>query len=199
MQDMGNAAIVRAALRKEKLAARDGLALDLRAEKSRMIRENVVRLEAVALAKHVMLYVSFRSEVETMPLFEMFRRQDIATSVPLTLVNEKRLLSYRIADPYKDLRPGYCGIAEPDAGRLSPVDPSGIDVVLVPGVVFDGFGGRLGYGGGYYDRFLTNDAPRALRIGLAFEIQVIDRVPVLAHDVKVHYLVTEKMIRKIEE
>ena len=189
--------MARTALRREKLAERDRLAPELRGDMSRQIRENVVSLNAVAGARHVMLYVGFRSEVETLSLFGMFREKDIVTSAPLTLVKERRLLPYIITDPGRDLRPGYCGIAEPDAVRLTPVDPTAIDVVLVPGAVFDGNGGRLGYGGGYYDRFLTHDAPRALRIGLAFEMQVVDRVPVLDHDVKMHFLITEQMIRKM--
>ena len=189
--------MARTALRREKLAERDRLAPEQRAAWSRLIRENIVGLAAVAEAKHVMIYASFRSEVETLSLFGMFREKDIVTSAPLTLVKERRLLPYIITDPGRDLRPGYCGIAEPDAVRLTPVDPTAIDVVLVPGAVFDGNGGRLGYGGGYYDRFLAHDAPRALRIGLAFEMQVIDRVPVLDHDVKMHYLITEQMIRKM--
>jgi 5-formyltetrahydrofolate cyclo-ligase len=197
MHDTENRVMARTALRREKLAERDRLAPELRGEMSRQIRENVVSLNAVAGARHVMLYVGFRSEVETLSLFGMFREKDIVTSAPLTLVKERRLLPYIITDPALDLRPGYCGIAEPDAVRLPPVDPTAIDVVLVPGAVFDGNGGRLGYGGGYYDRFLTHDAPRALRIGLAFEMQVVDRVPVLDHDVKMHFLITEQMIRKM--
>lgn len=197
MQDTGNRVMERTTLRREKLAERDRLAPEQRAAWSRQIRENVVGLDAVAGARHVMLYVGFRSEVETMPLFDLFLRRDMLVSAPLTLVQEKRLLPYPITDPALDLRPGYCGIAEPDSGRLSPVDPAAIDVVLVPGAVFDGHGGRLGYGGGYYDRFLAHEAPLALRIGLAFEMQVVDRVPVLDHDVKMHYLITEQMIRKM--
>jgi 5-formyltetrahydrofolate cyclo-ligase len=197
MQDTENRVMARTALRREKLAERDRLAPEQRAAWSRLIRENIVGLAAVAEAKHVMIYASFRSEVATMPLFDLFLRRDMLVSAPLTLVQERRLLPYRITDPSLDLRPGYCGIAEPDSGRLSPIDPAGIDVVLVPGAVFDGNGGRLGYGGGYYDRFLAHDAPRALRIGLAFEMQVIDRVPVLDHDVKMHYLITEQMIRRM--
>jgi 5-formyltetrahydrofolate cyclo-ligase len=199
MRDREKAMMARSALRREKLAARDRLAPEQRAAWSRLIRENLFGLAEVAGARHVMLYASFRSEAETMPLFAMFGSRGIVTSAPLTLVPEKRLLAYRVIDPGLDLRPGYCGIPEPDSGRLVAVDPAGIDVVLVPGAAFDAGGGRLGYGGGYYDRFLAHVAPRALRVGLAFEMQVVDRVPVLEHDVRMQYLITEKLIRKIEE
>jgi len=197
MHDRQNTGEERSALRRRKLAEREGLAPSLRAEKSRLIRANVLQIDRVKQAKHVMIYVNFRSEVETFELFAALHRQNILTSAPLTVVKDHRLIACLITDPAQDLRPGYCRIPEPDPGRAAPVDPSGIDVVLVPGSVFDMHGGRLGYGGGYYDRFLAQDAPQALRVGLAFDLQVVDRVPVLDHDVILHYLVTEKAIRKI--
>ncbi|MBI5557463.1 MAG: 5-formyltetrahydrofolate cyclo-ligase [Deltaproteobacteria bacterium] len=184
-------------LRRGKLAERDALAASLREVKSRFIQENLLQIDGVKNAKHIMLYVSFRSEVETLPLFAMFRQKNIVTSAPLTVVKEHRLIPCRVTDPELDLRPGYCHIPEPDPDRLTPLDPAAIDVVLVPGAVFDLHGGRLGYGGGYYDRFLAIDAPQALRVGLAFEMQVVDRVPVLAHDEKLHFLVTEKQIKEM--
>lgn len=197
MDETVNTGEERSALRRLKLAERDRLAASLRAQKSRLIRENVLRIDRVKQAKHVMIYVDFRSEVETFALFAALRRQNILTSAPLTVVQEHRLQAFLITDPELDLRPGYCRIPEPDPGRAAPVDPAAIDVVLVPGAVFDIHGGRLGYGGGYYDRFLAHDAPQALRVGLAFAMQVVDRVPVLDHDISLHYLVTEKEIRKI--
>ncbi|MFZ5769986.1 MAG: 5-formyltetrahydrofolate cyclo-ligase [Thermodesulfobacteriota bacterium] len=184
-------------LRRRILAARENLAPDLRAEQSRLIRENVLQIDRVRQAELVMLYVNFRSEVESFALFSALHRLNILTCAPLTLVSDHRLATFLITDPASQLRPGYCRIPEPDPDRAAPVDPSGIDVVLLPGAVFDPQGGRLGYGGGYYDRFLAQAAPQALRVGLAYAMQVVDRVPVLEHDVKLHYLVTEKGIRKI--
>ena len=184
-------------MRSRILAERERLVPSLRADKSRLIRENILQIDRVRQAKHVMLYVNFRSEVETFALFAFFRQHNILTSAPLTLVKDHRLTACLITDPAQDLQPGYCRIPEPDPHRTTLVDPAEIDVVLVPGSVFDMHGGRLGYGGGYYDRFLAQDAPQALRVGLAFAMQVVDRVPVLDHDVKLHYLVTEKEIRKI--
>ena len=189
---MNNSDKERSDLRRRILAAREDLDPSRRAEMSRRVRENVLQIEQVKQASEVMLYVNFRSEVETFPLFAALQQQGILTSAPLTLVRDHRLLAYRITDPALDLRPGYCGIPEPDPTQAVPVDPAAIDVVLLPGSVFDRQGGRLGYGGGYYDRFLAREAPRALRIGLAFSMQVVDRVPVLEHDMKLHYLVTEK-------
>ena len=138
--------------------------------------------------------MNFRSEVETLSLIQQCLSEGKKVSVPLTVPENSRLIPYNISDPATELRPGYCGIPEPDPMRLQTVSPGEIDVVIVPGSVFDEKGGRLGYGGGYYDRFLSNDAPQALRVGLAFELQVVPEVPTLLHDQQLHYLVTEKRV-----
>jgi len=110
------------------------------------------------------------------------------------LTTESQLIAYQITDPDKDLLPGYCQIPEPDSGRLPQINPPDIEVIILPGSVFDLSGGRLGYGGGYYDRFISQQAPTAIRVGLAFELQVTTNLPLLAHDQKIHILVTENRI-----
>ena len=134
---MNNSDKERSDLRRRILAAREDLDPSRRAEMSRRVRENVLQIEQVKQASEVMLYVNFRSEVETFPLFAALQQQGILTSAPLTLVRDHRLLAYRITDPALDLRPGYCGIPEPDPTQAVPVDPAAIDVVLLPGSVFD--------------------------------------------------------------
>ena len=114
-------------------------------------------------------------------------------ALPLTLAKEKMLRPYLIKDPNRDLKPGYCSIPEPDPDSAVLLNPQEIDVVIVPGSVFDHNGGRLGYGGGFYDRFLANQAPAPFRVALAFELQVIDdSLPLASHDQPLDCLVTEK-------
>jgi 5-formyltetrahydrofolate cyclo-ligase len=186
-------------LRKRILGQRDILSRQERHENSTIIINNLWGIKSFSSAKNIMLYINFRSEVETMPLIEACRQKNIQITAPLTIVKPPRLIPYPISNPEKDLRPGYCDIPEPDSDRLTPWGPADIDVVLLPGSVFDLHGGRLGYGGGFYDRFLSQEAPQAIRIALAFEMQVVDKVPVQDHDIPVHYLVTEKRIQKIKE
>jgi 5-formyltetrahydrofolate cyclo-ligase len=184
-------------IRKTKLGQRDALSAAVRQEKSTEIRKKLWTIGKISRAKHIMIYVNFRSEVETFPLFAECLGENINISVPLTIIRPPQLIPYEIIDPAHDLRPGYCHIPEPDTDRLTPADPANIDIVLVPGSVFDPYGGRLGYGGGYYDRFFANIAPNALRVALAFEMQIVESVPVMDHDVKMHYLVTENNLLKI--
>ena len=180
----------RTTLRRKILAARDGLPAEERRQKSRIITGHLLALPEFARARSVFAYVSFRSEVETLPLIMHCLHNSVTVSVPLTLPAAHRLLAYAITDPGRDLAPGYCGIPEP-LPTLPLVDPAAIEVVVVPGSVFDVHGGRLGYGGGYYDRFLQSAAPQALRIGLAYDLQVVEAVPLKSHDQQLDYLITE--------
>jgi 5-formyltetrahydrofolate cyclo-ligase len=143
------------------------------------------------------IYVNFRSEVETLELIRRSLGQGMRVAVPLVDASAVRMIPLLIKDPEHDLVPGYYNIPEPDPGRCKRVESSEIDAAVIPGSVFDIQGGRLGYGGGYYDRFLVNDAPQAKRIGLAFELQVVDKVPVEPHDQPLDILITEKRIVNI--
>jgi len=180
----------RTALRTNILATRNSLPAEERQRKSRVITERLLALPEFGASRSVFTYVSFRSEVETLSLIAHCLQKGVTVSVPLTLPAEHRLLAHAITDMNQDLGPGYCGIPEPRT-TLPLVDPASIEVVVVPGSVFDAKGGRLGYGGGYYDRFLHNAAPQALRIGLAFDLQVVAAVPLESHDQQLDYLITE--------
>ena len=183
-------------LRRTTLSARDRLDPASRSAKSRRICRLLQELPAVAAAEHVFLYVHFRSEVETKPLLHELLAAGKTVSVPLTLRNEGRLLAVRITDPDIQLVPGCFGILEPTKEQAAQglVEPATIEVAIVPGSVFDQLGGRLGYGGGFYDRFLSQDAPQALRIGLAYALQIAEQVPLEAHDQLMDMIVTEEQL-----
>ncbi len=188
----------RHSLRKTILAARDALPESARKTNSSAIAEHLWQLAPFADSHAPFIYVHFRSEVETSDLINRSLALHKEVSVPLTLTKEKRLDPYRLTDPQQQLILGYCNIPEPDPSRTPLFDPLGIDVVILPGSVFDANGGRLGYGGGYYDRFLTDQAPQALRIGIAYEMQLVESVPLLPHDQRLNYLVTEERIIHIK-
>lgn len=191
-------------IRRMMLAARDGLAPEQRRSKSAAIHQLLGRLLARTPGRSfterdeseraglVLLYLNFRSEVETLPGLKKYLPSECRIAVPRTVVADKRLEIYLLTDPDWQLRPGYCGIPEPDPRLCQRLDPTELDLVLVPGSAFDRRGGRLGYGGGYYDRFLAAAAPRAIRVGLAFALQVTEQpLPLQPHDQLLHYLVTE--------
>lgn len=183
-------------LRKSGLAARDQMEPALRKEKSRRIHALLTDHPVVTDANHLFVYVDFRSEVETMDLIRHLIAAGKTISVPVTLLDKSRLKAVRLTNPDTQLVPGCYDILEPTPDQIAKatVDPTTIDTVLIPGSVFDTGGGRLGYGGGFYDRFLTESAPQAARVGAAFELQLVDLVPMEPHDQYMDVLVTEQQI-----
>ena len=160
------------------------------------IARKILLLEELVSGSTIFIYVDFRSEVETHLLIAELLRRGKRVVAPVTLVKEKRLLPVEIRDLEQDLVPGYCLIPEPrvEIRKSRMVAAGEIETILLPGSVFDERGGRLGYGGGYYDRFMAHEAPRARRIGLAFDLQVVDRLPLQPHDQIADLVVTEKRI-----
>lgn len=182
-------------LRRQILAARDRLSAAEIEEKSAAITERLFRVEAFLACGAVMFYASFRSEVQTMEAISRCLQRGVRLALPLSLPASRELQPRVVDDPVLDLRSGYCGIAEPDPDRTRVLEPAAIEAVIVPGSVFDSRGGRLGYGGGFYDRFLAREAPQALRIGLAFALQVVPgELPLAGHDQRLDYLVTEERV-----
>ena len=187
----------RSNLRKQILGARDQLSSTDRRRKSRAVMHNFLGLPEMSRWSTLFIYVNFRSEVETVELITHCLDKGMRVAVPLVEASTHSMLPLLIRDPEYDLMPGYYGIPEPDPKVCHPVEAEGIDAAVIPGSVFDINGGRLGYGGGYYDRFLLHAAPQAKRIGFAFELQVVEQVPMLAHDQPLDILVTEKRIVNI--
>jgi len=181
-------------LRNKTLGARDLLSASERQEKSSFAIQNFWSLPEMKHWSTLFVYVNFRSELETLELIYQCLSQGKRVAVPLVDASTVSMIPLLIQDPEKDLVPGYYGIPEPDPQKSLRVAAREIDAAVIPGSVFDIQGGRLGYGGGYYDRFLVNDAPQAKRIGLAFEMQVVEKVPVEPHDQPLDILITEKRI-----
>ena len=106
--------------------------------------------------------------------------------VPITDKANKALIPSEIIHFPEDLRPGTWGILEPAPDKIRPVDPKELDLVVVPGVAFSPDGDRLGYGGGFYDRFLPRTKPETVFAALAFELQIRDNVFPGQYDCPMH-------------
>lgn len=182
-------------IRKTTLAARNRLTPAEIAEKSAAITRTLLSLEPIRNRQTIFVYVSFRSEVATFDLIDALLAMGKTVTVPITRVAEKRLDAIRIENPALDLEAGYCAIPEPkeEICLARTIAPTEIETILLPGSVFDLRGGRFGYGGGYYDRFLEQ-VPTATRIGLAFDLQIIDKAPLREHDEILDLVVTESRV-----
>ncbi len=179
-------------LRRRALAARDALPGADRARQSVAICARAAALPELKAATTLMLYASFRSEVETSALFSWALKAGKTVCAPRILA-PRLMAAYPIADPAVDLVPGTWGIPEPREG-LAEVPPERVDAVVVPGSVFDAAGRRCGYGGGFYDTYLPRTRPGIPWVALAFEAQLVDELPCEAHDLACGVLVTEARV-----
>lgn len=182
-------------LRKDILDARNNLNPEELQIKSKAVANRLLELPEIEQSKSIFLYVSFRSEVDTISLLNTLIASGKTVSVPITYVKERRLDAIHITDPESQLVPGYCNIPEPDKSILvsNIVEPETLDTIILPGSVFDERCGRFGYGGGFYDRFVSK-IPNACRIGLAFDLQIVELAPLQDHDELLDMVITESRI-----
>lgn len=136
----------------------------------------------------VMVYASKAPEVETEEIIQDLNRRGVRVVVPII---ERETCSLRLSylpDPSL-LVPSTFNVPEPLGNEL-PARPEDVQVIVIPMLAFDREGNRLGYGAGYYDRFLCQH-PRPIKIGIAFSCQQVESIPADKNDVKMDYIVTE--------
>lgn len=163
-----------------------------RREKSYRIQREILALPAYRDSRIVMVYLNFREEVETGWIVQEALDCGKKLAVPYCPGND--IIPCLINDIDHDIGQGKFGVPEPLQDRIKTVDPEEIDLVLVPGVAFDLKGNRLGYGKGYYDRFLPKVRKDAPVIGLAFACQLVESIEAEEQDFKMTLLVTENGI-----
>lgn len=182
----------RSEIRQDVLKARLSMSQEQVLEKSKTIMDSVLASGIYQKSSHIMVYVDFRNEVRTNCLIINALAAGKRVSVPITDIKGKRLTPSELLDYPGDLRPGAWGILEPSESCVRPVDPGELDLVIVPGVAYDAGGNRLGYGGGFYDRFLPRTRPGTVYLAPAFELQVVENVFPGPLDVPVHIIITEQ-------
>ena len=159
------------------------------------IAERLGTLDAYREARTICWYVGVRDEVPTLAMIARAAVERRRTAVPWRAGDGLELFAI---DGPGDLAVASFQLLEPSAAVRADatrrVAPSDVDLFIVPGVAFDRQGGRLGYGRGYYDRLLALARPGAAAVGLAFEAQLVERVPAAAHDVPMDAVVTEAAV-----
>jgi 5-formyltetrahydrofolate cyclo-ligase len=134
----------------------------------------------------VLLYSPIGSEADTTTLISAAAER----SLVFPRINGEVLELYRMT-PESNWVTGLFGIAEPDPATWEPFGTADLDLALVPGLAFDRDGGRLGRGKGFYDRLLGNSDFRGIKAGIAWDWQLVDRVPRESHDILMDLIVTE--------
>lgn len=182
----------KAPLRSAARAARNALEAAWRTGSSAAIARRILDLPELPAASVVTAYVSIGSEVETRGLLRSLIELKGAVALPRLDAETGLLEHYFVEDPeLGGLVPGPYGIFEPPArAGLRKLGAERVELALMPGLAFDRTGGRLGMGAGHYDRFLARSRP-ALLCGLAFSCQLMERIPMEAHDVRVDAIATE--------
>lgn len=165
---------------------------------SKRVVSNILSTTYYKNADVIMCFVSFSDEVDTHDFIKQALDDGKRIVVPIAVHETKELKPSEIKS-FEELEPGYYNILTPKAEFIRYMDPTDIDLVIVPGVVFDHYGYRIGYGGGYYDRFLPKLRKDVKKIAIGFGLQVLSRVPRESFDVPVDMLITENGLLPCEE
>lgn len=142
-------------------------------------------------------YIPVRAEVEIAPILDWCWEMGIAVAAP-RVESAGRLMTLHAIQGFEDLEEGAYGIREPKREIPALAGLDRVQVMLVPGLAFDAQMGRLGYGGGYYDRFMRRCREQSdrepFKLALAYDVQLIPSVPMAPHDFQVDAIVTESRI-----
>lgn len=171
---------IRKALKKQ----RDAISNDDRLAASNAVNEKLFNMTCWKEAKSVFTFVSYNNEIDTYSIMKQALAEKKRLFVPK--VDGQDMFFFEITDIEKDLKPGAYGIMEPNTlGQ----DISRAGLMIVPGLAFDNNKNRLGYGGGFYDRYLSFPNIH-VTVAIGFDFQIIDEVPCEATDIKMDYIVT---------
>ncbi|MBU1002743.1 MAG: 5-formyltetrahydrofolate cyclo-ligase [Proteobacteria bacterium] len=150
---------------------------------------------AWAKAHEVLTYMPIRGEVDVSPLLDELWQRGSKVLLPRCRPQEPGVMDLACVTCLEDLRPGMYGIPEPTPDTCAAVQDARPDLILIPGVGFDCQGYRLGFGAGFYDRFLSGgQAPQATLYGLSYEFQIVEALPRDPWDIPVHAVITENRI-----
>ncbi|MCX8196882.1 MAG: phosphoribosylglycinamide formyltransferase [Candidatus Micrarchaeota archaeon] len=155
------------------------------------IMDRFLRLPEFEKAGCVLLYASKGSEVHTSDIIRSALSLGKKVVLPVTNLEKHELELYQIGS-IEELVPGAFGIPEPPRAERKRVSPQEIELAVIPGISFDMRGYRIGYGKGYYDKLLPQI--KGKKVGLAYEIQIMDKIPNEAHDIAVDIIVTEERV-----
>jgi len=179
-------------IRKRIQNKRNSLPIWGRKKRSKIIAEKFFNTAYYNNSNNILIFYPFRSEIDVTIIIR--QALENKKNIILPRIHDQELKLFYVDNLKKQLERGAYGIMEPTPGLCRPVKISDIDLVIVPGVVFDKNLNRLGYGGGYYDKLLPHIPEGVKKIALCFDIQVVDSIPVSEHDIKVDILITDTKI-----
>lgn len=153
-----------------------------------LIYQKFIKSTHYATSKVIFIFSSFRSEVDTHRIIIKAVQDGKVVGVPRVISKTEGMKVYRISC-IEDLEPGYYGVLEP-RHCCQEIQKEEIDLIVMPGAAFDTNGGRIGYGGGFYDKYLVGVPDRTIKLALAYSSQILDHVPMDENDMRVDLLIT---------
>lgn len=182
-------------LRNKILSIRNSLDKEIKDKMDYEIYNKLINSELYLKAKNIFIYISFDKEIETKRIINKALNDEKNVYIPKIYRHDKSMKAIRLKSS-EDLKENSMGILEPieDSDYINKEE---IDLIIVPGVVFDLNGNRIGYGGGYYDRYLEDIKEVSNKVVLAYDLQVVDFIEPESHDINIDYIITNTKFRKI--
>lgn len=184
-------------LRNKILSIRDSLNKNEKEIMDNEIFNKLKNTELYKNARNIFIYISFSNEINTINIIKKALEDKKDVFIPKIYKADRSMKAIKL-NSFDDLKKNSMGILEPiDDSKY--IEKENIDLIVVPGVVFDKDCNRIGYGGGYYDRYLKDIAYKNNKVVLAYDLQVIDKIESEEHDIKVDYIITNsKIIKKLQ-
>lgn len=176
-------------IRKNIISKRDSLEYEEKKQFDKRIKDILKASNFYKEAKNIFIYVGFGSEINTADYINEFLKEGKKIFVPRIDIGKKVMDAVSI-NSLQELKANKFGILEPDKDN-EVIDKNELDLIIVPGVAFDCNGGRVGYGGGYYDKYMKDIDGDICRVAICYNFQLLEYLPIEDHDIKVHKIITE--------
>lgn len=185
-------------IRREKLKIRREMNIEEKSNYDKIIKDKFFESSFYKESENIFIYISYDSEINTKDIITRAIKEGKKIYVPRTEFSTKLMNAVRIEN-FDNLVESRYGILEPKKDEPF-IDPNDLDLIVVPGVAFDKNGGRVGYGAGYYDRYFkrinSENKSKIIKLVLAYDFQLIDKVPTDEEDVLIDAVMTEKQFIK---
>lgn len=175
-------------IRNKMIYKRDSLSIDIKNQYDNVIFKKLISSEVYSKSKSIFTYISFGSEVDTKQFIDYALKDNKEIYVPKVDKTKREMKAVKIHN-LNNMNVDKWGILEPRLVDESDIGNS-FDLIIMPGVAFDRFGNRIGYGGGYYDKYISLLTYKCNKTALAYDFQIISHIKPDKHDVKVDNIIT---------
>jgi 5-formyltetrahydrofolate cyclo-ligase len=175
-------------LRNKILEIRDSLNNNEKELMDNKIFNELINTDLYKRSINIFIYISFSNEINTRNIIEKAFKDKKNVFIPKVYKDDKLMKAIKL-NSIDELKKNSMGILEP-IDDSNYIEKENIDLIVVPGVVFDKECNRIGYGGGYYDRYLKDIKSKKNKIALAYDLQIVDKIESEVHDIKVDYIIT---------